>query len=138
MRPFRLPYSNRWVDLDSVQAIEEPAKGSIGLLGSSLPAWDIRYLVAFQDAPQVLQLSVNLVRAQIGDEGAKVEAMHAWVLAQVFTPFMEAWANGAHVAVSAAGRVSTFETLAEAGPAAALVFSKAGGSELGSFPSIST
>ena len=86
MTPYKIPKSNKWVDLDTIQSIDEPSSWrNAGL--EMLITWHH----AFRDKPDVISLGTRHSMGYYGEDSLEdcIKELHE----EVFKPFFNAWVN---------------------------------------------
>lgn len=97
MRPFKIPKTNKWVDLDTIQSINEPVSEPERSDLVSNFNWNIvlEWHHAFRDLPdfevfsQKVELDDNVYRPTHDDNGEPDRLTE--ITNEVFKPFFEAW-----------------------------------------------
>lgn len=95
MRPFKIPLTNRWVDLDTVQEIREPSL--VNYMGSGGYYIELTWQHAFRDDlsskrfEQPIDWNSPEHSFQKDSEGNPSELSR--IHSEVFVPFFNAWRN---------------------------------------------
>lgn len=117
MKPYKIPGTSRWVDLEAIQSMDEPV---VKAMASGTPVIEINYTLAFQEQPAglVWRPDSKPEGTALGwDLAAKAQEKRREILATVFQPFLEAWMGSEHVEASQAPatspQVRSFERMAE-------------------------
>lgn len=100
MRPYKIPYTNIWVDLDTIQSIHEPA---LGKYENCVLRWQHAFRSDYDEVNYGRQNMVDTTKFEYGtdayyDEKERVEKhwrQHGIdkCYREVFVPFFTAWAG---------------------------------------------
>ena len=82
MRPYKIPRTNTWVDLDTIQSIEEPC-------GYSVSDVTLAWHHAFMDKPRWVDIKNPNIKNEYdwNERREYLKEIHK----EVFQPFFDAW-----------------------------------------------